>query len=100
MADILSSASTVLNRAVYGNEREVVQEFTTASGMTTAAGSQSIQVPGMSLILHTAANFVASSALTTATVVVANVSSVAGEVIVTKSTFTAGIPIRVITRGR
>lgn len=63
MADIASSASTVINRFAFGNLRGITAEY----AMTTGANSNdTVQVPGLSTVLQMVDAWFVSSAATTA----------------------------------
>lgn len=69
MADIQSSATTVRNRSVTGSLKLTIFEYSTASGASTAAGTDTVFVAGMQTVLGGYANFLSTAINTTATVV-------------------------------
>lgn len=82
MADILATASTVIQRNVAGNQRIITAQY----AATTAAGSDTVAVPGLQVVDYVNVSYAATAALTTATIVQAYPSTVAGSILVVTST--------------
>lgn len=81
MADIPSSASTIISRNVTGGQRVFVGQY----AATTAAGSDTVATP-LRVVEFVNVEFASTAALTTATIVQGYPSTLAGSILVVTST--------------
>lgn len=81
MADIAITSTTVIHQNVAGNERIVIGQY----AATTAAGSDTVATP-LSVVNFVSVEFASTVALTTATIVSAQPSTLAGAITVQTST--------------